>query len=197
MVKSGNEGLPSASRVKPPMPARFFGHTKPGSPDQADWEPLEDHLGNVAARARDFGSAFGAADWAYLGGLWHDLGKHRGMLASALFDTPRERYSRSNTRFSLPCIDRLQIGCGTLTEGPWLRQAHAFSGTALFRGAPSVPFSSAANSVIFRSMMTYPVQFLLLVLAGSTARSRMWSTTCERRTVYSEPGFEASGSGLL
>ena len=78
MVKSGNEGLPSASRVKPPMPARFFGHTKPGSPDQADWEPLEDHLGNVAARARDFGSAFGAADWAYLGGLWHDLGKYRG-----------------------------------------------------------------------------------------------------------------------
>ena len=77
MVKSGNEGLPSASRVKPPMPARFFGHTKPGSPDQADWEPLEDHLGNVAARARDFGSAFGAADWAYLGGLWHDLGKYR------------------------------------------------------------------------------------------------------------------------
>ena len=59
------------------MLARFFGHTKPGSPDQADWEPLEDHLGNVAARARDFGSAFGAADWAYLGGLWHDLGKYR------------------------------------------------------------------------------------------------------------------------
>ena len=77
MVKSGNEGFPSASRVKPPVPARFFGHTKPGSPDQADWERLEDHLGNVAARARDFGSAFGAADWAYLGGLWHDLGKYR------------------------------------------------------------------------------------------------------------------------
>ena len=43
-----------------------------------DGEPLEDHLSNVAARARDFGSAFGAADWAYLGGLWHDLGKYRG-----------------------------------------------------------------------------------------------------------------------
>ncbi len=66
---------------EPPLqsapPARFFGHTKPGCPDQDQWEPLEDHLNNVACRARDFGSAIGAADWAYVAGLWHDLGKYR------------------------------------------------------------------------------------------------------------------------
>ena len=36
------------------------------------------------------------------------------------------------------------------------------------------------EGVIFGSIMTYHVQFLLLVLAGSTASSRTWLTTCGR-----------------
>jgi CRISPR-associated endonuclease/helicase Cas3 len=39
---------------------------------------LDDHLNAVGETAADFGSAFGAADWARLAGLWHDLGKYRG-----------------------------------------------------------------------------------------------------------------------
>ena len=43
------------------------------------------------------------------------------------------------------------------------------------------------KGVIFRSMMTYHVQFLLLVLAGSTASSRMGQTvTCPARTTSCE-----------
>ena len=42
------------------------------------------------------------------------------------------------------------------------------------------------EGVIFGSIMTYHVQFLLLVLAGSTASSRTWLTTCERRTVRAD-----------
>jgi CRISPR-associated endonuclease/helicase Cas3 len=54
----------------------FYAHTKLGRPPE-EWEPLEDHLGNVARLAEGFASEFGAGDWAHLAGLWHDLGKYR------------------------------------------------------------------------------------------------------------------------
>lgn len=41
----------------------------------SDWQPLEEHLKNVAEMARLFADAFGAGDWGYLAGLWHDLGR--------------------------------------------------------------------------------------------------------------------------
>jgi len=54
-----------------------------GSASQSEGQPLHTgdashpgHLDAVAARAADFASAFGAADWARLAGLWHDLGKY-------------------------------------------------------------------------------------------------------------------------
>ena len=44
-----------------------------------DWRephPLDEHLASVALIARDFAQGFGA-DWAWLAGQWHDLGKYR------------------------------------------------------------------------------------------------------------------------
>ena len=42
---------------------------------------LAEHLESVAQLAGEFAQAFDAADtkqsWAYLAGLWHDLGKYR------------------------------------------------------------------------------------------------------------------------
>ncbi|CAI8970425.1 CRISPR-associated helicase/endonuclease Cas3 [Methylocaldum szegediense] len=38
---------------------------------------LSDHLFGTAALARQFAETFGSGDWAYLAGLWHDLGKYR------------------------------------------------------------------------------------------------------------------------
>ena len=38
---------------------------------------LEDHLRKVAKLAESFAGEFKAGDWAYLAGLWHDLGKYR------------------------------------------------------------------------------------------------------------------------
>lgn len=67
----------ATGRESPSGEVRFFGHTNPNSADTATWEPLEDHLRNVASRAEAFGSTFGAGDWARLAGLWHDLGKYR------------------------------------------------------------------------------------------------------------------------
>lgn len=54
----------------------FFAHSVPGQ-STVTWEPLETHLQNVAALARQFASVFDSGDWGYLAGLWHDLGKYR------------------------------------------------------------------------------------------------------------------------
>lgn len=56
----------------------FYAHTKEGRPP-SDWQPLEEHLKNVAEKAKEFAEAFGAGDWGYLAGLWHDLGKPNGI----------------------------------------------------------------------------------------------------------------------
>ncbi|PZN83931.1 MAG: CRISPR-associated helicase/endonuclease Cas3 [Candidatus Methylumidiphilus alinenensis] len=47
--------------------------------EQGEWHihPLVDHLQDVAAMAGGFAQSFGAEDWAFLVGLWHDLGKYR------------------------------------------------------------------------------------------------------------------------
>lgn len=52
----------------------FFAHTTALGPET--WEPLERHLDDVAVLAERFASAFAAADWGRLAGLWHDLGKY-------------------------------------------------------------------------------------------------------------------------
>lgn len=46
-----------------------------------EWEPLytgdgKGHLEKVAKLAGEFASKFGAEEWGYLAGLWHDLGKY-------------------------------------------------------------------------------------------------------------------------
>jgi len=46
----------------------------PGKPD-SEWPLLVDHLRTTGRLAAEFAAAFGAADLAYLCGVWHDLGK--------------------------------------------------------------------------------------------------------------------------
>ena len=46
-------------------------------PATGDWrvQSLGDHLEGTAQLAREFASPFGGSEWAYLAGLWHDIGK--------------------------------------------------------------------------------------------------------------------------
>lgn len=44
---------------------KHYAHTKPGSADPAEWQPLEKHLRNVAEMAADFARPFGGEEWAY------------------------------------------------------------------------------------------------------------------------------------
>ncbi len=77
------------------------GSTAPPS----EWQPLHSgdpahpgHLDNVAQLAAEFASAFGAAEWARLAGLWHDLGKYsaefQAYLAAAADPDAEDGHSR-------------------------------------------------------------------------------------------------------
>lgn len=52
-----------------------YAHTLANEPPER-WEPLEQHLENVAQLAGEFASAFGARPWGVALGRWHDLGKY-------------------------------------------------------------------------------------------------------------------------
>ena len=52
----------------PQMTEHFYAHTKDNEPLDR-WQPLEDHLKQVAELTRSFADEFGAGDWGYLAGL--------------------------------------------------------------------------------------------------------------------------------
>ena len=56
------------------MDKKYYAHSLDGEPP-SDWQPLEEHLKNVAEMARLFADAFGVSDWGYLAGLWRDFGR--------------------------------------------------------------------------------------------------------------------------
>jgi len=51
-----------------------WAHSLQGKTREA-WQPLQQHLDNVARRAAEFAAFFSSANWAQLAGLLHDLGK--------------------------------------------------------------------------------------------------------------------------
>jgi len=57
------------------MQDEYYAHSLDGKPPK-DWQSLEEHLKNVAEKAHTFADPFGAGDWGYLAGLWHDAGKY-------------------------------------------------------------------------------------------------------------------------
>lgn len=56
--------------------AAAIAHVKKDSTGSWQIHSLEEHLRGVADLASDFAAPFGNTDWAYLAGLWHDLGKY-------------------------------------------------------------------------------------------------------------------------
>jgi CRISPR-associated endonuclease/helicase Cas3 len=71
--------------------AELLAHIEPDTADGA-WrkQSLDEHLQGTAQLAADFARPFGGADWAFLAGLWHDIGKAQPAW---------QRYIRSVTGF--------------------------------------------------------------------------------------------------
>ena len=59
------------------MTTEYVAHVKQQTDGRWDTHLLEEHLYAVAGLAEKFAQSFGSKDWAYLAGLWHDLGKYR------------------------------------------------------------------------------------------------------------------------
>ncbi|QTA93788.1 CRISPR-associated helicase Cas3' [Desulfonema magnum] len=57
------------------MTQKYYAHSLEGKPF-SEWQPLDEHLRNVAEMAQSFAKDFGADEWAYLAGLLHDVGKY-------------------------------------------------------------------------------------------------------------------------
>jgi CRISPR-associated endonuclease/helicase Cas3 len=80
--------VPSSAEQRPSAPAAlprrsYYAHTASDAQGNAlpessgKWQPLAEHLRNVAELAAKFAAPFGASEEAYLAGLLHDLGKYR------------------------------------------------------------------------------------------------------------------------
>lgn len=50
----------------------WYAHSIAGMPPET-WQTLEAHLCAVAERAEQFATAFGAGEWGFLAGFWHDV----------------------------------------------------------------------------------------------------------------------------
>ncbi len=98
------------------MAEPFYAHTKDNEPPDR-WQLLADHLRQTAKKARSFAATFGAEDWAYLAGLWHDLGKYSQDFQQLLIDSQvddtlaKRRKQRVNhsTAGALHAVERLGI----------------------------------------------------------------------------------------
>ncbi|NCC49921.1 MAG: CRISPR-associated helicase Cas3' [Spartobacteria bacterium] len=71
------------SSFKGSMP--FYAHSLEGKAP-SEWQTLEAHLNGVAKSSADFASPFGGNEWAFLAGLWHDLGKYSPAFQKKLYD---------------------------------------------------------------------------------------------------------------
>jgi CRISPR-associated endonuclease/helicase Cas3 len=72
-LRDGSPLGEEAASLGPFRPGTFFAHS---APTRAGWEPLWDHLRDVADRAASFSVELGFAEEARLAGWLHDLGKY-------------------------------------------------------------------------------------------------------------------------
>ncbi len=78
-----------------------FAHST-GNPNRSDWQPLVDHLKEVAELAAERGDKFGAAPAAALAGWLHDLGKYAEAFQRRLEGSPESvDHSTAGARIAL------------------------------------------------------------------------------------------------
>ncbi len=56
------------------MQQEFYAHSVEVKPLD-EWHRLEEHLVGTANLAKEFADEFRSGEWAYLAGLWHEMGR--------------------------------------------------------------------------------------------------------------------------
>lgn len=62
----------------------FYAHSLEGKPPEK-WQLLEDHLVEVAGIAASFALPLNGEEWAWLSGLWHDMGKYSNEFQNKIY----------------------------------------------------------------------------------------------------------------
>ena len=94
----------------------YYAHSREDLPEK-EWQTLQNHLESVAELASNHSSKFNSADWGYIAGLWHDLGKGqdnfqkrlRGEKISAPHAILGAKYSYSDQRKNNPSAIALAL----------------------------------------------------------------------------------------
>ncbi|MFA5264354.1 MAG: CRISPR-associated helicase Cas3' [Opitutaceae bacterium] len=99
----------------------YYAHTADRSdgtpdPDESRWQPLRDHLVNVAELAAQFAAPFGASEEARLAGLLHDLGKYSSRFQQRLRD-PSIHGINHWSMGTLASVSQRQIAAAFAIEG--------------------------------------------------------------------------------
>ncbi len=80
----------------------------------ARWQLLASHLHSVGQRARDFGVKIGVPDWAFLAGVWHDLGKYHPDFQRMLREVSQGREKRRVDHSTAGAIHASKVVATTL-----------------------------------------------------------------------------------
>ncbi len=106
---------------------KYYAHSLPGKP-RKEWQRLEEHLKNVAELAKTFAKSFNAQDWAYLAGVWHDIGKYskefQEMLKKAVNEDANDDYQRGPDHSSAGAQEAVKL----LPEGVGKLMAYCIAG---------------------------------------------------------------------
>ena len=86
----------------------YYAHST-DSADKADWQPLAEHLKDVARLAEEFAAVFGAGKWGRFAGLSHDAGKATEAFQARLEGKP-ERVDHSTLGARLARDNAGQLG---------------------------------------------------------------------------------------
>ncbi|HEY2157663.1 MAG TPA: CRISPR-associated endonuclease Cas3'', partial [Isosphaeraceae bacterium] len=144
------------------MPERHYAHTLPDAGVER-WQPLADHLGEVAHRAEMSAAVFDSGSWGALAGLWHDLGKYADDFQAYL------RSSAANA----------DVGDASVEDGrPRGRVDHSTAGAVLVRelcGERLTPGAAALALAIAGHHGELPrlVDFEQIRLASPEKRARL------------------------
>jgi len=78
-----------------------------------EWHRPEDHPSETTRLAGSFAAEFGAGEWGYLAGLWHDLGKYSNDFQKMLCDdneeTGRKKAVNHSTAGALLVIEKFGL----------------------------------------------------------------------------------------
>ncbi|MGV8119782.1 MAG: CRISPR-associated helicase Cas3' [Candidatus Xenobiia bacterium LiM19] len=124
---------------------KYYAHSKKGElPDK--WQPLDEHLKNVAELAAGYAAKFFSQDWAYNAGMLHDLGKADSIFQGYLL---REN-ELDDSDYDSGRVNHSSAGAALAEEkfGPFIGRTYAYIVAGHHAGLPDWYPSKTGNAAL-------------------------------------------------